>query len=219
MTITVAPRTVQAARVSVKILCVNGSENANGSTAQVLERFSMLVRAQGLDVEIVTLADFNISPCGPCGNCNWRLDRCAVPDDVEHLVSRLVDADGIVYAAPVHAFGLASRLQIFIERAGVGFLRFNRPLANKIGGVIVVGRKYAHTSVVGQIHHNMLLNRMIVPGSGYPAVVSTESGDPFDDAEGMSAVEALALRISEVTSAVGSILSKTSSLPINERIG
>lgn len=200
------------------VVCLNGSENATGATARVLEQFAASLESRGVDVITIPLATRDVRPCGPCGNCNWRDSLCEVDDDVAEIVRLMTSADGIVYAAPVHGFGLASPLQIFVERAGVGHLRFTRPLADKVGGAIVLGRRYAHTSVVGQLYHNMLLNRMILPGSGYPAVVSTESGDPLADTEGMAAVHALAVRVAEFIHRMRGVVHAGGGLPVNERV-
>lgn len=180
------------------VVAVIGSERPNGDTASVVESGRGFLESQGIRLEIVRLAEHVIGTCGPCGDCNVRTERCEVDDDVCVIVDRLVAADGIIFAVPVHGFGTASLLQTFIERAGVGHLRFERPLANKVGGVVVVGRRYSHMEVVSQLYHNMLLNRMVLVGSGFPPLFKTEGGhSPLEDAEGVSALQAMLARMSE----------------------
>jgi len=105
------------------------------------------------------------------------------------IVGRMIEADAIIYAAPVHGFGLAAVMQLFVERAGVGHLRFGRPLTNRVGGVIVVGRRYSLAMVHAQLMNNMLLNRMIVVGSGLPALLHGGGPDDVDgDVEGLDAM-------------------------------
>ncbi|MBM7803485.1 multimeric flavodoxin WrbA [Curtobacterium luteum] len=184
------------------MLAVNGSERADGDTAQVLGHCTGRFAANGVALEIVTLAKVSMSPCGPCGpcgDCNTRMERCLVDDDVRSIVDRLERVDGVIYATPVHGFGTASLMQTFLERAGVGHLRFRRPLANKVGGAVVVARRYAHDAVIAQLTQNMLLNRMIVPGSGFPAVLRTENDrSPLADAEGLVALNAMVDRVSNL---------------------
>lgn len=180
------------------VAAIIGSEHPHGDTASVVESCRALFEDRGIRLEIVRLADFTIVPCGPCGDCNLRPSPCRVEDDVSRIVERLVDVDGIIYAVPVHGFGTSSLLQTFIERAGVGHLRFDRPLANKVGGVVVVGRRYSHMEVVSQLYHNMMLNRMLLIGSGFPALFKTEGGrPPQEDTEGMNALQAMLARMSE----------------------
>lgn len=112
------------------------------------------------------------------------------------IVNRLVRADAIIYAVPVHGYGMAHPMQIFIERAGVGYLRFERPLANKVAGAVVTGRRYAHEAVYHQLIGNILLNRMILVGSGYPVVIHGGApGSALRDTEGLASLATLISRM------------------------
>lgn len=177
-----------------EIIC--GSERANGNTEQVADYTATLMRALGCTAGVIRLREHRIQPCGGCGECNLRSKPCDANDDMPSIVARLGPADGIVYAVPVHGYGMAHPMQIFIERAGVGYLRFERPLANKVAGAIVTGRRYAHEAVFNQLVNNILLNRMIVVGSGYPATVRGGTpGAAMQDREGLEAVRSLVVRM------------------------
>lgn len=178
------------------ILGISGSERAGGNTDLALAYAGDLVRSRGAAFHTVYLRDHRISPCSPCGDCNSRPTPCALADDMPGIVEKMRQADGIIYAVPVHGFGLAHLMQIFIERAGVGFLRFDRPLANKVGGIIVTGRRYSDASVHNQLVDNLLLNRMILVGSGFPALLRNTSREPgLNDTEGLDALERMAHRM------------------------
>lgn len=112
-------------------------------------------------------------------------------DDVHSIVQAMLDADGIIYAFPVHAFGVNSLMQTFLERAGVGYLRFERPLNGKLASVFVTGRRYSHELAWAQIVQNIMLNKMILVGSGFPAVIRNDgktNGDKIMDPEGCTSV-------------------------------
>lgn len=130
------------------VLFLNGSERARGNTDYIVERAADTVLSRGAKAVQIYLRDYRIEACGPCGNCNTRTERCGIEDDVESIIARMREADAIIYAAPVHGFGMAELMQRFIERAGVGFMRFDRPLANKVGSAIVTGRRYNHEHVL-----------------------------------------------------------------------
>ena len=173
----------------VNILGICGSERAGGNTDLALAHTGDLIRARGAAFRVIHLRDHRIGPCSPCGNCNNRLEPCAVDDDMPGILEQLGRADGLIYATPGHAFGLAHLMQIFMERAGVGYLRFDRPLANKVGGVIVTGRRYSDAAVHHQLVDNLLLNRMILVGSGFPALLRNAAGPPgLHDQEGLDAL-------------------------------
>jgi multimeric flavodoxin WrbA len=178
------------------IVAINGSERAGGNTDLALEYAGRLIAERGGELRTIFLRDHRISPCSPCGNCNSRPVPCEVNDDMPALIDKARRADGILYAAPVHGFGLAHLMQIFIERAGVGYLRFDRPLANKVGGVIVTGRRYSDSSAHNQIVNNVLLNRMILVGSGFPVLLRNTEGTPaLNDTEGLDALDRMIQRM------------------------
>lgn len=177
------------------ILAINGSER-DGNTADVLRHVAKVAAERSVAVEIVSLRDLKLNPCGPCGNCNDRTTICELRDDVPTVVAKMCEADGIIFGSPVHGFGTASLMQMFIERAGVGYLRFDRPLTNKVAGVIAVARRYSHGEVWAQLTVNALLNRMIIVGSGFPSVVQAlHRGEALSDVEGITNVERMVHRM------------------------
>lgn len=180
------------------ILALNGSER-DGNTSDVLRHAAGVAARRGVDFETVDLRTLWMERCGPCGDCNDRTVPCGLGDGVPAVVEKMIAADGIVFAAPVHGFGTASLMQTFIERAGVGYLRFDRPLTNKVAGVIAVARRYSAGEVWAQLTVNALLNRMIVVGSGFPATVhALHRGDALKDEEGLTNVARLVDRMTDM---------------------
>lgn len=178
-----------------KIVAINGSER-DGNTADVLRYAASIAERNGASLEAIDLRNVRMLRCGPCGNCNDRTIRCEQTDDVPGIVDKMIAADGIIFAAPVHGFGTSSLMQTFIERAGVGYLRFDRPLSNKVAGVIAVARRYSAGEVWAQLTVNALLNRMIVVGSGFPAEVQAlHKGDALNDDEGLTGVGRMVQRM------------------------
>jgi len=168
-----------------KIVAINGSER-DGNTAHVLRYAAKIAEARGVDFDTVDLRTIRMGPCGPCGDCNRRTVPCVVDDDVPAVVERMSAADGVIYATPVHGFAAGALMQTFIERSGVGYLRFTRPLTNKVGGAIVLARRYSASVAYQHLLMNLLLNRMILVGSGFPAEVhALHVGEAAEDEEGL----------------------------------
>lgn len=207
------------------IVAINGSER-DGNTADVLRHAASVANGRDVDLDTIDLRTMRMSPCGPCGDCNDRTVRCVLTDDVPAAVERMAAADGIIFAAPVHGFGTASLMQIFIERAGVGYLRFDRPLSNKVAGVISVARRYHAGAVWAELMANVLLNRMIVVGSGFPAEVHARyRGDAAKDQEGLTNVTRMVDRMIDMIELLAEyrrLSGRTDALSItdrNERVG
>jgi multimeric flavodoxin WrbA len=186
----------------MRILTINGSERARGSTWLAVQKILEQARGRGCAVEEVDLAERRVIRC-ECGRCNSRPDPCPVDDDVGAIVAAMIEADAVFLAAPVHGFGLSSLMQTFIERAGVGHLRFERPLTNTIGAAVVIGRRYGHLDVHAQLLHNLLLNRFIVVGSGFPVTIHSggEHG-VLSDTEGLDALHRTVDRIVDIGTAL-----------------
>ena len=179
----------------MRILFISGALRRHGSTEGVIDRACEHLAASFPEVtpEVVHLCEQRVTICDSCYTCDAE-KRCWMPDDVAAVVERMRRAQGIVYAFPVHAFGVNSITQAFLERAGVGYLRFARPLENKVAGIIVTGRRYCHELAWGQVALNVMLNRMILVGSGFPGLVKNDGKNLRDDVrdhEGMASVTAM----------------------------
>lgn len=181
----------------MRFAAVNGSERADGNTRELLAHAAEVLDGHGVDLDVINLAEYRLTGCGPCGDCNARTEPCVlIGDDMPALVDRMTLADGVILAAPIHGFGLCTTMQAFIERAGVGYLRFQRPLTNKVGGVVVVGRRYSHTEVYHQLVDNVLLNRMVMVGAGFPAIVyGNHRGEAVRDEEGVEMMDRMLVRM------------------------
>jgi multimeric flavodoxin WrbA len=180
----------------VHFLAISGSEHSHGSTDQALELVKQQVESLGGTINIIALRDYRVEMCGQCGDCNMRTSRCDIDDDSSRLLDLMLKADCIIYAAPVHGFGMPTLMQKFIERMGVGYLRFERPLTNKIGGILVVGGRYSHDAVFAQLVKNIFLNRMILVGSGFPAFFNARTPDDImKDREGIDSLFRMVARM------------------------
>jgi multimeric flavodoxin WrbA len=156
----------------MKLTVIVGSSRPCGVSARVV---ALVRRHLGDEVEIedIWLKDYRIECCDADNACSTQ--DCSVQDDVEQLVARLEQADALLYLPVMHAYGLNSRFQAFLERVGYGFMRpRQRPLRDKLAAIAVVGRRYGHTAVFSQVVLNVLLNKMILVGSGFPPCFQTQ---------------------------------------------
>jgi multimeric flavodoxin WrbA len=178
---------------------LSGSLRRSGSTEGTLDAcVEHLAQAfPEVDVEVVHLCELQIDLCDSCYECETKR-VCWMSDDVASVVRKMMTADGIIYAFPVHAFGVNSLMQAFLERAGVGYLRFSRPLENKPAGIIVTGRRYGHELAWAQVALNVMLNRMVLLGTGFPGVIKNDGkrlGDRIEDPEGLAATKDMLTRM------------------------
>jgi multimeric flavodoxin WrbA len=156
----------------MKLTIIVGSSRPCGVSARVV---ALTRRHLGDRAEVTTLwlKDYRIDYCDADNACHNQ--DCQLQDDVPDLVAGLVSADAVLYLPVMHAYGTNSRFQAFLERVGYGFLRpRDRPMCDKLAAIAVVGRRYGHTAVFSQVALNVLLNKMILVGSGFPACFQSQ---------------------------------------------
>ncbi len=103
-------------KTHLKILAINGSPRKNGRTAELLETVLASVRKQGVQTCLIHLADYNIMHCRGCYTCIKT--PCPQQDDMPRLLTDIygINADALVYGAPVFNFNLPGLLINFWNR-------------------------------------------------------------------------------------------------------
>jgi multimeric flavodoxin WrbA len=172
----------------MNVLYLSGSPRKKSNTDDLLER--MLSTTGG---QLVKLADYQIEPCRSCWAC-LRQDGCVIDDDMSHvLVPMLFAADAIVLGSPVYFNNVSAQLKAFIDRTWA----IRGRLRNKIGGAVVVGRRYGAESAITAIHAFFLKHEMIPAGRGVSGI-AFEAGAVQQDREAVEAAKRLAKRIVEL---------------------
>lgn len=74
----------------------------------------------GAETEMVMLCDSKIDYCLNCLKCykdkTSELGPCALNDDIDGILEKIRDADGIILASPVHNGFVTGRMTVFFER-------------------------------------------------------------------------------------------------------
>ncbi|WP_237388096.1 flavodoxin family protein [Xenorhabdus sp. Sc-CR9] len=184
----------------IRYVAINGSERLDGNNAQALAWAKDYLEKQDIILDVFSLAKFKIEPCGACGDCNFRNEPCIQNDDAARAIHLMEASDGVIFACAVHGFGATPLMSAFLERVGTGFLRHNRTLTNKVAGVMVTGRRMGHVEVYNQMLQCALLNRMILVGYGFPAILmGDKKGEVLRDQEGMEMLRRMLDRMVSMT--------------------
>jgi len=101
----------------MKIATILGSPRRNGNTAKVLSRFEALV-TPGHEVDRVNVASHKVNGCLGCGKCRENRDEpgCVQKDDALPIFKRMMQADAIVYAAPLYCWDFPAQMKALIDR-------------------------------------------------------------------------------------------------------
>ena len=69
------------------------------------------------NVEIVSVADYNVNPCIGCNSCFTRDgNMCFQNDDMAQIYEKLRNADIVVIASPVYFYGISAQLKAIVDR-------------------------------------------------------------------------------------------------------
>ena len=103
--------------VLMKIIGIVGSSRMGGNT-EILTKIALEeAQNEGVETELITLADKEIKPCDACLSCR-KTGECHIKDDLPPILEKMLAADGIILATPVY-FGSASpQIKALIDRSG-----------------------------------------------------------------------------------------------------
>lgn len=107
----------------MKVLGINfGGRSMKCGEIMVKEALFAAKKA-GADVEFVRTVNMRIDACSGCGVCSMKRDQgenihCIKKDDYAELEEKVLDADGIIVAAPVFSVGTTGQMKNFIDRFG-----------------------------------------------------------------------------------------------------
>jgi multimeric flavodoxin WrbA len=132
----------------VRIIALQGSPRRSGNTNTVLEMVMEAARTGGARTETVQLARLkNITGCLECFACQKKPNQpgCAVKDDIQAVIGKVMKADLIVWATPVFCWSPAWPLKMAMDRLYCTF-KFNK---NGQFKSLLAGRKMAAVITAG----------------------------------------------------------------------
>lgn len=162
---------------SIKILGICGSHRNEQNTYYALSKCMEGISALGIPVEteIINLSRMKIEDCKGCHVCFLRAGGTSfcpvINDDMNSVYPKLLEADGIIAASPVHWWSSTAKMRRFIDRTnafcGAGNTEYAGALYNKVGGVIAVAYDVHGGTEVAATHMItwMLAENMIVVGT------------------------------------------------------
>jgi multimeric flavodoxin WrbA len=161
----------------LKILGICGSHRTEKNTYFALSRCLDGIAALGIPVEteIVDLSRLHIEDCKGCHVCFLQARGASfcpvIHDDMTSIYRKLVEADGIIAASPVHWWSSTAKMRRFIDRTnafcGAANTEYAGALYNKVGGVVTVSYDVHGGSEVAATHLAtwMLAENMLVVGT------------------------------------------------------
>jgi multimeric flavodoxin WrbA len=143
----------------MKILGLSFSPRKQGNTEILLGEALQGAKHDGAEVDLYSISDKDIKPCDGCRACN-ETGECHIKDDMQSLYDKLLGADGILFGTPIYFYSMTAQAKTVIDRT----IALNRPeksLANKVGGVVVVGGSMGVIDAVKDLYFYMVTRQML----------------------------------------------------------
>lgn len=98
------------------ILIISTSLRKGGNSETLAMSFAEGAKANGNNVEIVSLIDKKINFCRGCLSCQ-KTQKCVINDDVNEILDKMFNADIIVFATPVYYYEMSGQMKTFLDRS------------------------------------------------------------------------------------------------------
>ena len=172
----------------MKAVAVVGSPRKNGNT-EILTRHTLkAMEEEGIDTELIRLAEMDVRPCTACDACK-KEERCTIDDDLWPIYLKMKEADAIILASPVYFSSATPNIKALMDRAGYIAVWNGRVFAGKVGGPLVVGERDGQNFAVAQIAFWFYYNGCHIPGStGWNVAFGNKKGDVLRDDKGLTTV-------------------------------
>jgi len=129
----------------MKVLGISSSPREKSNSDILLRQALSGASSVGAEAEYLRLSKLNMSPCSECGAC-YSTGRCPVEDDFQMALSKMLEADRLIFATPVFFMSVCAHAKILIDRCQCLWARkylLKQPIDNKgrrrLGMVIAVG--------------------------------------------------------------------------------
>jgi multimeric flavodoxin WrbA len=104
----------------MKILAINATYRPKRTTTKLTLKAMEGAASLGADTEMVMLCESKIDYCKNCLKCykdkTSEIGPCSLKDDIDEILEKIREADGIILASPVHNGFVTGRMTVFFER-------------------------------------------------------------------------------------------------------
>lgn len=175
-----------------KILLINGSPHEHGCTYTALKEVADTLAAGGVDSEFVYLGTKPVAGCIACGSCAGT-GRCVFGDQVNEVLEKLDEYDGIVTGSPVYYAGPSGQICAFLDRL---FYASGGRMAGKLAAAVVSCRRGGASAAFDRLNKYFTISNMNVVSSQYwNQVHGKVPEDVRKDKEGLQTMRTLAQNI------------------------
>lgn len=175
------------------VVAINGSPKEKGNTYAALRLVTDELEKEEISTEIVHIGNKTIRGCLACGRCfENQNEKCIIEDEVNIILQKLKNADGIIIGSPVYYASMAGTLKCFLDRtfyvagANGGLFR------HKVGASVIAVRRSGEVATFDHLNHYFTITEMFLASSNYWNVAHGRMpGEVLQDEEGVQTMRVL----------------------------
>lgn len=175
------------------VIAFNGSPKADGNTHQAIKIVTDELEKEGISTEIIHIGNKVIRGCIACGGCvKNQNEKCVINDEVNDLIQKMKNADGIIISSPVYYASIAGTMKCFLDRAFYVCGANGNLLRHKVGASVVAVRRAGAVATFDHLNHYFTITEMLTPGSNYWNLAHGRMpGEIVNDTEGIQTMRVL----------------------------
>lgn len=173
----------------MKVLMLNGSPHANGSTYTALDEMRRVFEKEGIEAEIVHVGNKPVRGCVACGYC-YKNGKCVFDDVVNELAPKFEECDGLVVGSPVYYASANATVEAILQRL---FYSSHFDKTMKVGAAVASARRGGLTATYDEMNKFFAISGMpIATGQYWNGIHGNSAEQAAQDGEGLQMMRTLA---------------------------
>ncbi|AWW25453.1 MAG: hypothetical protein PWP56_1583 [Acetobacterium sp.] len=179
----------------MKVLGINGSPHGEGNTFTALSIAGEIFAQESIDFEVFDVGMKAVQGCTGCNACSKNKDEQCIftKDVVNEGIQKIKEADGVIFASPVHFSGISGNMKSFMDRAFYVAGANGGLFRHKVGASLVAVRRSGGVASIDQLNHYITYSEMVMATGNYWNVIhGRTAGEASQDTEGAQTIEVTA---------------------------
>ena len=172
----------------MKVLLINGSPHAKGSTYTALHEMEQVFAGEGMETEILHIGNQDIRGCVACGFCGGAFN-----DVVNEAAQKFEACDGLVVGSPVYYASANATLVAFLDRL---FYSTHFDKTMKVGAAVASARRGGLSATFDELNKYFTICGMpVASGQYWNSIHGNNADEATQDAEGLQIMRTLAVNM------------------------
>ena len=183
----------------MKVLLLNGSPHAKGSTYTALHEMETVFAQEGIETELIQVGHLPVRGCIACRSCH-KTGKCVFDDVVNTLAGKFQEADGLVVGSPVYYSSANGTLVSVLQRL---FYSTGFDKTMKVGAAVASARRGGLTATFDELNKFFSISGMpVASGQYWNGIHGNNAAEACQDAEGMQMMRTLAKNMTFLMKAI-----------------